>query len=360
MWSRRCRDVPIRATAAACSPSFLACERVRRPEPVATTMATRRNPRSRARSTTGTCSGSCSCCPRACCCWCSSPIRSGLGTWLGFTDAKIGRAGRVGRPRQLRVPLGRRGHAARALQHALLYGRRERHQVRARAVARAAAQQAPAVQGVLPRHRAAAVHRAHGAVGDRVLVDLRLAVLDHQLGADADGPHRHSTSISSASRGMRASRRSPPTSGAACRSSRSRCSPDCRRSRRRYYEAASLDGASPWQQFRYVTLPLLTPIIAVVMTFSVLFTFTDFQLIYVLTRGGPLNATHLMATLVVPARDLRRQPGRGRGDRDGDGAVPAGGDPVQLLRPAAPRLAAGRQRQMSDRRERAIAASRDA
>ena len=64
-----------------------------------------------------------------------------------------------------------------------------------------------------------------------------------------------------------------------------------------YYEAASLDGASDWQQFRYVTLPLLTPIIAVVMTFSVLMTFTDFQLIYVLTRGGPLNATHLMATL---------------------------------------------------------------
>ena len=64
-----------------------------------------------------------------------------------------------------------------------------------------------------------------------------------------------------------------------------------------YYEAASLDGATAWQQFRYVTLPLLTPIIAVVMTFSVMFTFTDFQLIYVLTRGGPLNSTHLMATL---------------------------------------------------------------
>jgi multiple sugar transport system permease protein len=57
-----------------------------------------------------------------------------------------------------------------------------------------------------------------------------------------------------------------------------------------YYEAASLDGASPWQQFRHVTLPLLTPIIAVVMTFSVLFTFT-ISLIYVLTRGGPLNTT---------------------------------------------------------------------
>ncbi len=64
-----------------------------------------------------------------------------------------------------------------------------------------------------------------------------------------------------------------------------------------YYEASAIDGASPLQQFRHVTLPLLTPIIAVVMTFSVLFTFTDFQLIYVITRGGPLNATHLMATL---------------------------------------------------------------
>ena len=63
------------------------------------------------------------------------------------------------------------------------------------------------------------------------------------------------------------------------------------------YEVASIDGATPFQQFRHVTLPMLSPIIAVVMTFSVLFTFTDFQLIWVLTRGGPINATHLMATL---------------------------------------------------------------
>ena len=62
------------------------------------------------------------------------------------------------------------------------------------------------------------------------------------------------------------------------------------------YEAATIDGATPWQRFRYITYPLLTPIIAVVMTFSVLFTFTDFQLIWVMTRGGPVNATHLMAT----------------------------------------------------------------
>ncbi len=63
------------------------------------------------------------------------------------------------------------------------------------------------------------------------------------------------------------------------------------------YEAAAMDGATRWQMFRRITYPLLTPIIAVVMTFSVLFTFTDFQLIWVMTRGGPFNATHLMATL---------------------------------------------------------------
>jgi multiple sugar transport system permease protein len=63
------------------------------------------------------------------------------------------------------------------------------------------------------------------------------------------------------------------------------------------YEAATIDGASRWQMFRYITYPLLTPIIAVVMTFSVLFTFTDFQLIWAMTRGGPVNVTHLMATL---------------------------------------------------------------
>ncbi|CAM5762875.1 carbohydrate ABC transporter permease [Bosea minatitlanensis] len=63
------------------------------------------------------------------------------------------------------------------------------------------------------------------------------------------------------------------------------------------YEAAMLDGANAWQRFRHVTLPMLMPILAVVLTFSVLFTFTDFQLVYAITRGGPVNATHLMATL---------------------------------------------------------------
>ena len=63
------------------------------------------------------------------------------------------------------------------------------------------------------------------------------------------------------------------------------------------YEAAMIDGATPWQRFRHITFPMLMPILAVVLTFSVIFTFTDFQLVYAITRGGPVNATHLMATL---------------------------------------------------------------
>ena len=63
------------------------------------------------------------------------------------------------------------------------------------------------------------------------------------------------------------------------------------------YEAALLDGSTAWQRFRFITFPLLLPILAIVMTFSIIFTFTDFQLVYAITRGGPVNSTHLMATL---------------------------------------------------------------
>jgi multiple sugar transport system permease protein len=63
------------------------------------------------------------------------------------------------------------------------------------------------------------------------------------------------------------------------------------------YEAALLDGSTSWQRFRFITFPLLLPILAIVMTFSIIFTFTDFQLVYAITRGGPVNSTHLMATL---------------------------------------------------------------
>ena len=62
------------------------------------------------------------------------------------------------------------------------------------------------------------------------------------------------------------------------------------------YEAAAIDGASITQRFWYITMPVLKPILIIVTMFSVIFTFSDFQLPYVLTHGGPANATHLFAT----------------------------------------------------------------
>jgi multiple sugar transport system permease protein len=62
------------------------------------------------------------------------------------------------------------------------------------------------------------------------------------------------------------------------------------------YEAAAIDGASVTQRFWYITLPVIKPVLIIVTMFSVIFTFSDFQLPYILTHGGPANATHLFAT----------------------------------------------------------------
>ena len=66
---------------------------------------------------------------------------------------------------------------------------------------------------------------------------------------------------------------------------------------REFYEAAEVDGASSWGRFCHVTLPLIKPVLAVVILFSTIFTFSDFAIVQVLTRGGPMNTTHLFATL---------------------------------------------------------------
>ncbi len=77
------------------------------------------------------------------------------------------------------------------------------------------------------------------------------------------------------------------------------------------YEAALLDGAGGWQKFRRITVPMLMPIMSVALTLSVLFTFSDFQLVYVITNGGPFNSTHLMATLAYQRAILGSQLGEG-------------------------------------------------
>jgi len=77
------------------------------------------------------------------------------------------------------------------------------------------------------------------------------------------------------------------------------------------YEAASIDGAGGWERFRYITMPMLRPIILIVTLFSVIFTFADFQLVYVLTHGGPANATQLFATYAFDIAMGAGQLGRG-------------------------------------------------
>jgi multiple sugar transport system permease protein len=62
------------------------------------------------------------------------------------------------------------------------------------------------------------------------------------------------------------------------------------------YEVAAIDGATTGQRFWYVTMPLIKPVLVIVTMFSVIFTFSDFQLIYALTHGGPANATQVYAT----------------------------------------------------------------
>jgi multiple sugar transport system permease protein len=77
------------------------------------------------------------------------------------------------------------------------------------------------------------------------------------------------------------------------------------------YEAAEIDGANAWRKFWHVTFPLLMPVTIVVTLFSIVQTFADFQIVYVLTRGGPVNSTHLFATLTYQTAILGGELGKG-------------------------------------------------
>src|ERR1700694_4192955 len=90
------------------------------------------------------------------------------------------------------------------------------------------------------------------------------------------------------------------------------------------HEAAAIDGARAWQRFRHITWPLLLPVTLVIVLFSVIQTFADFQLVYVLTGGGPANATQLFATYAY-------QLGLGTGLLSPGGAISLAIFPILLL-----------------------------
>jgi len=77
------------------------------------------------------------------------------------------------------------------------------------------------------------------------------------------------------------------------------------------HEAADIDGAGPIAKMFRVTLPMMLPIVAVAILFGVVFTFTDMSVVYLLTRGGPYNSTHVLASLAYQEGVLGSDVGRG-------------------------------------------------
>ena len=77
------------------------------------------------------------------------------------------------------------------------------------------------------------------------------------------------------------------------------------------YEAAAIDGATWWQRIWYVTLPMMRNIIAITALFSLIVTFANFDIVRVLTEGGPLDTDARVRHLGVPGRHReRRHPAR--------------------------------------------------
>lgn len=79
------------------------------------------------------------------------------------------------------------------------------------------------------------------------------------------------------------------------------------------YEAAEIDGANKVSKFLYVTLPLLKPVLGIIVLYSVIMTISDFEIVWVITKGGPRMTTHLFGTFAFQIGLL--------GSRIGEGAA---------------------------------------
>jgi len=77
------------------------------------------------------------------------------------------------------------------------------------------------------------------------------------------------------------------------------------------HEAADIDGAGTIAKAFQITLPMMLPILTVAVLFGVVFTFTDMSVVYLLTRGGPYNSTHVLASLAFQDGVLGGDVGRG-------------------------------------------------
>jgi multiple sugar transport system permease protein len=76
-------------------------------------------------------------------------------------------------------------------------------------------------------------------------------------------------------------------------------------------EAALVDGAVGWRKQIYVTLPMLLPVMTIALLFGIVFTATDMAVVYILTRGGPFNSTHMVSTWAFQTGVLSGSTGAG-------------------------------------------------
>ena len=141
-----------------------------------------------------------------------------------------------------------------------------------------------------------ALDRADGAVHPRLVHDLRSGVQPLLLAVQESRPHQDRTSTSWATRSLAISSvclaniwRGVPFFGITILAGLQAVPNEL-------HEAAAIDGAGLWHRFRHVTVPHIKGVVMIAALLSVIWTFADFQLIYVLTKGGPANQTHIFGT----------------------------------------------------------------
>ncbi len=103
------------------------------------------------------------------------------------------------------------------------------------------------------------------------------------------------------------------------------------------YEAGRLDGANGWQQFRHLTVPLVGPSSFFLLIINVIYSFQVFDIVFVLTGGGPQNATSVLVTYAYDTGFVTRDQGYARGDRHGPARAHAWSSPRSSGGPAARR-----------------------
>ena len=235
-----------------------------------------------------------------------------MGVWLSLSNTSVGNPGDFVGLKNFVKAWNDSIFRDRVLEHVLLHVLGDDLQARAGHVAGPAAQPALPRQAHRPGLHAAAVHHSHRALDLRLALDVRSRPSACSTGCSTSRLHRDQAAVPVRRRldGMWCAIvvntwRGMPFFAITLLAGLQTINPDL-------HEAASLDGANGWKRFWHVTWPLLKPVTVVVVVFSIIQTFSDFQLIYVLTGGGPGELHAPGGHLRLPDRRRHRPARRGR------------------------------------------------